>query len=1077
MSGSGTRREFSWLGLPPLLRYRPAPAYQAPPRLAPWPTASPGPATIAVAIAARHELHHGLAALRSWRAHHPEGQSLLVVSDGDGNESRWAPDVPMVSGRQVMGEDLAYAALKLEAADLASLLAPFAVRHALTGFNPRRVVLLPARAWILAPLRALDRELVEHAVVLTARFHATAPGLCGLRAGAQARRFVERWISTVAAPGYFAAGRSQESGWALTSDGAAVLKDAASSMDRAGLEDHNLRWRSFDDPRAGDSWSVDGRPLACFDFAEYSRDHPFRLERHPRRPIQALPSLQRLIAAYDRALIEAGAHDFERLPYGFDRFASGLEIDARMRRLWCRHEAYLRHGDDPWSADGEPVYAQEMLSPLPHVGGFLPLLFHQIYDERPDLRAAFPRAAVDPTDFLRWIGANGAHEYGYEELVDRHRPTLPSLPGARNLLAARPAHTTAAVRPRQPLGADRAGWLKQDGALQELAGAAAAFDLELYVTSAVDTVRRLHRSRADLREAFPEPLFEDSEGWVRWLRTHGRDEYDIPPAMADACERCAQGQALVRIYSYLRRNLDLQCGRPLGLVGDHADALALSLLAARTEPLEYDEDDVAAFLWGLETDPGRALGLVFELPVNACRRPSSFQRAGQNEILGTLRHDPHIRRALRRYRAEHPDEGGSAPIRPPGPAHAFSWEGRLEAKRLGFAEPARGTGPAPRRLRRGVNAFGMYRCPTGTGYHAEGLARAIEAGGWPVARNPTGGAPLDRGLRPADMVRRFAPDYDVNLFVTSPFVPDVPLLTLPPWRRDGRTNVAALIWEQRDADPLWADQFEGFDQVWAQSSFNAAGFRGVFDCPVHVVPNPLDLDALPRKAAKDDVGLDVERFVFLFVFNPVGALQRKNPAALIRAFCRAFDPSEPVELVLRAGYGQKLQNRPEWSDVVDAISPGSKVRFRFEALDRVAALRLLSAADCYASLHRAEGFGYTLAEAMAYGVPTIATAYSGNLEFMDRENSFLVEAREVEVERPEGPFQRGSVWGEPDVDHAAALMRHVYERREESALVAERGQRTVRERLALPQVGALCRRLLEHQGRAAATADVAEPRS
>jgi glycosyltransferase involved in cell wall biosynthesis len=425
-----------------------------------------------------------------------------------------------------------------------------------------------------------------------------------------------------------------------------------------------------------------------------------------------------------------------------------------------------------------------------------------------------------------------------------------------------------------------------------------------------------------------------------------------------------------------------------------------------------------------------------------------------------VRTDRRLRRALARYRAAHSDEGGEAPIRPPGPAHTFTWEGRLEARRLGLAEPVRSARRSGR-LRSGVNAFGAFRCPTGTGYHAAALARAIEIAGRGVARNPLGGAPLERGLRPDDMVRKFEPDYDTNLFVTSPFVPDVPLLTIPKWRRDGRTNIAALIWEQRDADPLWLHQFEGFDQIWAQSGFNAVGFRKVFPIPVHVVPNPVDFDALPPAATAEEVGLARGRFTFLFVFNPVGALLRKNPAATIRAFCRAFHPSEPVDLVLRAGYGQKLQFRPEWREVIDAITPGANVVFRFESLERSDALRLISAADCYVSLHRSEGFGYTLAEAMAYGVPTIATAYSGNLEFMNRENSFLVDAREVEVHSAEGPLQLGSLWADPDVDHAAALMRHVYERREETAEIARRGRQQVREQLALPTVGALCRRLID----------------
>jgi glycosyltransferase involved in cell wall biosynthesis len=131
------------------------------------------------------------------------------------------------------------------------------------------------------------------------------------------------------------------------------------------------------------------------------------------------------------------------------------------------------------------------------------------------------------------------------------------------------------------------------------------------------------------------------------------------------------------------------------------------------------------------------------------------------------------------------------------------------------------------------------------------------------------------------------------------------------------------------------------------------------------------------------------------------------------------------------------------------------VRVIARDLSRSELLRLISAADCYVSLHRAEGFGYTCAEAMAYGSPVIATGYSGNLQYMNGENSFLVDWREVEVSRPEGPFPRGSVWAEPDVDHAAQLMRQVARSPEHARRIGERAARDVRAVCSIEAVGAV----------------------
>jgi glycosyltransferase involved in cell wall biosynthesis len=107
------------------------------------------------------------------------------------------------------------------------------------------------------------------------------------------------------------------------------------------------------------------------------------------------------------------------------------------------------------------------------------------------------------------------------------------------------------------------------------------------------------------------------------------------------------------------------------------------------------------------------------------------------------------------------------------------------------------------------------------------------------------------------------------------------------------------------------------------------------------------------------------------------------------------------------------------------------------------------------SLHRAEGFGLTCAEAMAFAKPVIATRYSGNLEFMDDDNSLLAAAAEVEVSRAEGPFRRGSLWAEPDVDHAAHLMRSVFADRDAARALGQRARTSVRERLSPERVGAI----------------------
>ncbi len=310
----------------------------------------------------------------------------------------------------------------------------------------------------------------------------------------------------------------------------------------------------------------------------------------------------------------------------------------------------------------------------------------------------------------------------------------------------------------------------------------------------------------------------------------------------------------------------------------------------------------------------------------------------------------------------------------------------------------------------------------------QGLVLALRTQGVPVARNVVGNVAMDRDLSPDDFLQTFDHRFGANLFVSYPHHQDSLLNGLPRWMVDGRTNVVFLAWEQRDGTHYWRDVYGDFDHVWALSRFAAESLERCLCRPVLPVPCVLDTYDLPAAATKPEVGLEDDGLVFLYVFDANSSIERKNPEAVIRAFARAFAEKDAASLILKVSNADRLEHRPRLRSLLSEARArlGCRVRVLTENLSRRGVLQLLSAVDCYISLHRAEGFGYTCAEAMAYGRPVVATRYSGNLDFMTDENSFLVDAREVLVERPEGPFQRGSVWAEADVEHAAAQLQSVY---------------------------------------------------
>jgi SAM-dependent methyltransferase len=207
-----------------------------------------------------------------------------------------------------------------------------------------------------------------------------------------------------------------------------------------------------------------------------------------------------------------------------------------------------------------------------------------------------------------------------------------------------------------------------------------------------------------------------------------------------------------------------------------------------------------------------------------------------------------------------------------------------------------------------------------------------------------------------------------------------------------------------------------------------------------------------------DLGLP-DRFTFLFLFDFFSTMERKNPVGLIEAFKRAFKPGEGPQLLIKSFNGDYKPERLERVTAAAAGHPDVHVIDRYlPAAERDA---LFAASDCYVSLHRAEGFGLTMAEAMAMGKPVIATGYSGNVDFMSEANSWLV-AHGLTHVGPEGEnYPADGIWAEPDLDDAARAMREVWAGSSEARERAERGREHVLAELSPERIGAEARRRLE----------------
>jgi glycosyltransferase involved in cell wall biosynthesis len=155
---------------------------------------------------------------------------------------------------------------------------------------------------------------------------------------------------------------------------------------------------------------------------------------------------------------------------------------------------------------------------------------------------------------------------------------------------------------------------------------------------------------------------------------------------------------------------------------------------------------------------------------------------------------------------------------------------------------------------------------------------------------------------------------------------------------------------------------------------------------------------------------------------------------------------EPAALVLHGVTDERARRRwvlrRGWAQGRSTGRPDIEVVDRY--LDAADQRALIASCDAYVSLHRAEGFGYTMAEAMLAGRPVIAIGYSGNLEFMDEANSFLVGYEPAAIPERGDPYPAGSTWAEPDLDEAAALMRLVVDNPARARAVGERARHDIR---------------------------------
>ena len=356
-----------------------------------------------------------------------------------------------------------------------------------------------------------------------------------------------------------------------------------------------------------------------------------------------------------------------------------------------------------------------------------------------------------------------------------------------------------------------------------------------------------------------------------------------------------------------------------------------------------------------------------------------------------------------------------------------------------------GSDQRPRPL--GINMAGFAQSVYGVGESSRAMWRAVQATGLPCVLINV----RSRMHSNADLsIHRFAEKnpFRVNLMTFSfdysrRFYRDMGRAFFA-----GRRNIGLWYWEQERFPLRWHAAFDYYDEIWAPSRFTCEALAAVSPIPVRKITYPFFLNEAATQPDRPQFGLPEDAFVFLFNFDFLSTTQRKNPGGVIDAFKRAFRLDDRAMLVLKS---INWEHDRAGREGLERATAGANVLFLDAHIPAASVNALFASADCYISLHRSEGLGLGMAQAMYLGKPVVATGYSGNLEFMNSENSLLVNYQMTELEMDSGPYERGTRWAAPDVEQAASFMRWVYEHRDESKTIGARGAASIRSTLD-PQV-------------------------
>ena len=324
----------------------------------------------------------------------------------------------------------------------------------------------------------------------------------------------------------------------------------------------------------------------------------------------------------------------------------------------------------------------------------------------------------------------------------------------------------------------------------------------------------------------------------------------------------------------------------------------------------------------------------------------------------------------------------------------------------------------------GINFIGLIKAEVGLGQSCRLIAEAIDNTGieYTIFNQIQINSCRQEDTSWDDKITNTTP-FNINLIHINP--PDLAIayLTLDKKIWDNKYNIAFWLWELEEFPEEWVKCFDLLDEIWTPSEFVSESIRKKTSMPVNTMTYPISAPT-NEKFDRKYFNLPEDKFLYLCMYDSNSMTERKNPMAVINSFKKTFNPNEQdVGLVIKI-------NNPDAKDlelIKQSLKDYSNIYIIQQIMTKIEVNSLIKDVDVLVSLHRAEGFGLPLAEAMLLGTPTIATNWSANTEFMSEDTACMADYELITLDKDYGVFEKGNRWADPDIQQAAKYMRKLYE--------------------------------------------------